>query len=85
MPRRDDAIGGSEGGCRGWPGPFVTIAPVAFDPASIGVGGIARCRGGRQGYRSGAAASLDGMVRSPPAGPTTTTGSPRLYSGASRT
>jgi hypothetical protein len=67
------------------PAQFVMFAPVTFDPGSIGIGGIARCRGGGQGYLSGAAASLDGMARSPPAGPTTTTGSPRLYSGASRT
>ena len=37
-------------------------------------------------YLSGAAASLDRAARAPPlAAPTTTNGSPRLYSGASRT
>src|SRR5262249_8561167 len=61
------------------------FGPVAFDPASIGGAGIAGSRGGGQGYLSGVAASLDGIVRSPPAAPTTTTRSPRLYSGASRT
>src|SRR5262245_31273059 len=58
---------------------------MAFDPASVGAAGIAGCRCARQDYRSGAATSLDGMVRSVPTAPTTTTGSPRLYSGASRT
>jgi hypothetical protein len=39
-----------------------------------------------EGYLSGAAASLDRAVRAPAlAAPTTTNGSPRLYSGASRT
>src|SRR5262249_25522146 len=58
---------------------------VVFDPASLGVTGIAGCRCAGQDYRSGAATSLGGMVRSTPGAPTTTTGSPRLYSGASRT
>src|SRR5262249_56692354 len=57
---------------------------VVFDPASLGVTGIAGCRCAGQDYRSGAATSLEGMVRSAPGAPTTTTGSPRLYSGASR-
>jgi hypothetical protein len=43
----------------------------------------ARCFGA---YLSGVAASPDRVARSPPlAAPTTTTGTPRLYSGASRT
>src|SRR5439155_17762943 len=58
---------------------------VVFDPASLGVTGIAGCRCAGQDYLSGAATSLEGMVRSAPAAPITTTGSPRLYSGASRT
>src|SRR5262249_40092371 len=58
---------------------------VAFDPASVGAAVVAGCRCAGQDYRSGAATSLEGMVRSVPTAPTTTTGSPRLYSGASRT
>src|SRR5262245_66272553 len=61
------------------------FVPVVFDFVSIGSAGIGGTRGGGQGYLSGPAASLDGIVRSPPGAPTTTTGSPRLYSGASRT
>src|SRR5437879_4136825 len=84
--RRDAAIGGS-GGCRLlWPGrQFVIFVPAALDPASVGFAGIARCRCDRQGYFSGVAAPLDGVARSLPAAPSTTTGSPRLYSGATLT
>src|SRR6516165_920284 len=57
---------------------------VAADSAWLGVDGIAGCRCAGQDYLSGAATSLEGM-RSAPTAPTTTTGSPRLYSGASRT
>src|SRR5207248_322744 len=53
--------------------------------APLGWAGIAGCRCAGQGYLSGAATSLDGMVRSLLAALTTTTGSPRLYSGARRT
>src|SRR5262245_32771461 len=56
---------------------LAVFAPGALDPGSIGISGIAGLRGGGQGYLSGAAASLDGIVRSPPGAPTTTTGSPR--------
>src|SRR5258708_34477048 len=56
---------------------------VAVGSASLGVGGIAGCRCDGQSYLSGAATSPEGM-RSAPTAPTTTTGSPRLYSGASR-
>src|SRR5262249_37151191 len=77
------AAGGGGGGLRGQRplrGGFVT-----FDPASVGAAGIAGCRSARQDYRPGAAASLGGMVCSVPTAPTTTTGSPRLYSGPTRT
>src|SRR5262249_61611908 len=57
---------------------------VAVGSASLEVGGIAGCRCAGQDYLSGAATSLEG-IRSAPTAPTTTTGSPRLYSGASRT
>src|SRR5262249_35687689 len=58
---------------------------VGFYPASLGGTGLAGCRCAGQDYPSGAATSLAGMARSAPAAPTTTTGSPRLYSGARRT
>ena len=63
------------------------VLPAAF-PASLGLAGFTRCRSDQQGHFSGVAvvaASLDGAVRSGPAGPSTTSGSPRLYSGATRT
>src|SRR5262249_35738141 len=52
-------------------------------PRSLGLAEMAGCRCAGQGYLSGAAASLDGAAGL--AELTTTTRSPRLYSGATRT
>jgi hypothetical protein len=70
--------------CRSGPR-IVGFVPAAFAPASVGFAGFTLCRSDGQGYFSGVAASVDGVVRSGPAGPSTTSGSPRLYSGATLT
>src|SRR5215831_11613081 len=78
--RREAAIGGSGGSTRGGGGGAASRPPGRLDWRRWrGAGALGR------GYLSGAAASLDGAARSGLAELTTTTGSPRLYSGARRT